>query len=273
MRFDGAAAIISTATETQLVVLAPQHQPGHAKLTVTAGGRTSNEGDFEYQIATGGSDDAGKNYLPAPNHTYTYHTSSATSAFDYSASVLDQRDSADCHVTRLKVVLPTTTLVQRMYVSPASTVYQMTASKETYDAYNNLTQLPNFVSGVLEGMNIDQVMPRTPDIGDVVVFQGGPNHMRTVISDGADHEITNDFKQYFVDGRVLGYENITTPAGSFDHCLKWTYQVHIVQTLNDTPLVDKYLTRTLWYYPGIGPVRDVETGDDGTTITQLMGKQ
>lgn len=73
----------------------------------------------------------------------------------------------------------------------------------------------------------------------------------------------------FSDGKVLSFEDVQTPGGTFTNCLKWSY--HTQQTVNGSNVSELHdEDHVLWYGKGIGLVKEVVTGTSGTKTTLLM---
>lgn len=77
---------------------------------------------------------------------------------------------------------------------------------------------------------------------------------------------TQNFSINLWKGKVLGYETVTLPCGTFENCIKVTYEIKM-----DMGESQK-MTSTDWYAPGIGLVRQVVTykKDEPFSSTELV---
>jgi hypothetical protein len=80
-------------------------------------------------------------------------------------------------------------------------------------------------------------------------------------------------KMYFLYGKVLGYEPVTTKAGTFPNCLIMHYIIKTDEQLNNGSIKTHTVVYTAWYYPGIGVVKDVQSGADGDGSSELISIQ
>jgi hypothetical protein len=247
-------------------VTAPLHPPGKVSVTVEVNGVVSNRASFEYLAASAGD------YFPTAGKQYHYKVTSSTGSFSFYTKLLNQKDSAGLKVVTIASYLPATTVFAYAYKSSAETVYQLNAPPQTLAIMKTLSRQPDYISGVLEGFPVSQHMSNVPLVNEPVNFIGGPIHMRIRLNSHMPSipYLQNDFMQYYNTGKVLAYETVTTPAGTFPDCMKWEYNSKTVSETTLTGTTIQNFHKVIWFAKGIGPVKDYEDGPEGRTISQLV---
>jgi hypothetical protein len=268
--FGGVTAFVTEASNEHLKVNAPTHGPGKVPVVVSVKGKTSNSGMFEYIHPSVPS-----NYLPEKGKKYVYRVTSASSGdFNVTNKVIGQIDSADFKVERVQSTFPDNVLVQRCYASALGTVFEMTAPQGFYTALTELKNQPGYLRSIVEGFPIRMHIPANAKPNEEVSFTGGPFHFR-IESTGSNEGgiISIDMKMYFLYGKVIGYEHVTTKAGTFSNCLKMQYTIQTDEQFNKGSIKTHTVVYTAWYFPGIGVVKDLQTGADGDGWSELTGIQ
>jgi hypothetical protein len=264
--FDGIKATVKFVSSTELKAVAPAHKPGKVSVYVTTYGKKSNAGSFEYLA------EIGNVYLQGIGKTNRYKVTSPDETFEYYTKVNSSRDSASGKVFKITAYLPDMVTSQNVFINSSQTVYMMNQTPEILEIIDILKQTEGYVSSTLEGFPLTQTISNNPSLGESVVFKGGPIHFNVKIknNDPKIPFIINDFKQYYISGKVTGFETVKTPAGTYSDCVKYEYDTKTVSEITPGEKTEYKYHRTVWIKNGIGLVKDIDQSPFGNTVTELI---
>lgn len=263
--FGGIKASIVSADSNQVVVKAPLHDAGTVSVQLTVNGLKAKADTFLYAPPVYGY----APHLEGTRLTYTSHdtvsSASSNSAEDGLITIAATNVEDSSGFTAV-------TLLNQVSGSGGSASYtsRVWFNKDVtsfpafrLDAFDSIVQiyskLPNTVVTHSDGMETFTV-PNQAKAGDAVSFSNTEQYAKGVTTIGGT-SITNSTYWNFSNGRVLGTETITTPAGTFN-CVKISYSYQYTQ--HETgPGIDVLLQETTtdvkWLFPGIGAVKVYET--------------
>lgn len=208
-------------------------------------------------------------YFPTnTGKVWNYRTEDADGVTTHTLSVASSKDSAGGKVVYYQSVYSDgTSLNPYVFYTNNQTVYAHTLPNGMQELLDELKAEPTVSDVVMEGVPMLQRMPRNPQVNDAVTFSD-PFHLGYTVTDEGE-QYSFDLYFQFSNGKVVGFEDVTTPAGTFKNALKWQYNGTLTF---DGPFgtQEEESSAVLWFAKGIGVVKSVETNDDGTTTTTVL---
>lgn len=195
-----------------------------------------------------------------------YQTTDSDGPFNYTLTVLNQKDSAGGKVINYSTTHSEGSYGSSVFVKGSTATFMHSLSTDLADIVADLESDPEVSDFVLTGIPMQQKLPVAPKVGDAITFSE-PMHMGwTKTVEGEPFRI--DIKVALSEGKVEAFEDITTEAGTFKSCVKWTYK-STVTTETPSGLQVNTSQNTVWLAKGIGLVKSTETLDGNTATTML----
>jgi hypothetical protein len=217
---------------------------------------------------------------PAPAEGYfaskvamklSYQTSDGDGPENHTLTVTGVKDSAGGKVVAYKSVFDDgTTINPFIYSKDGAFTLVNTPPAELNAMIEQIKNTPGIEDFTLTGLPLLQKLPANPQAGQAVTFSD-PMHMGFSATDeGETYRVDMYFG--FSEGKILGFEDITTEAGTFKNCLKWQYKSTV--TIESEDGAEESETQaTQWFAKGIGLVKSVEVTNNATTTTTLTNVQ
>jgi hypothetical protein len=213
---------------------------------------------------------------PAPAENYfaskvnmqlRYQTTDDDGPENHTLTVTGVRDSAGGKVINYKSVYADgTTISPFIYSKDGGFTLVNTPPSELNAMIEEIKNSADIEDFTLTGLPLLQKLPANPQVGAAVTFSD-PMHMGfSATEEGETYRVDMYFG--FSEGKVVGFEDVTTEAGTFKNCLKWTYKSTItIETGAGSDETE--VASTQWFAKGIGLVKSVDVADNATTTTLL----
>ncbi|RPD50969.1 hypothetical protein [Paracnuella aquatica] len=214
-----------------------------------------------------------QSYFPtATNKVWKYRSDDAGEISEHNLRVLNQKDSAGGKVIHYETAFDDgTKLNPFVHHTSSQIVYANTLPADLKEVLAEMEQDPDVSDFSITGFPLLQKLPANPKVNDVIQFSD-PMHIGWIQHDDEDeYEISMDFT--FSDGKVLGFEDVTTPAGTFKNCMKWSFKGTLSMKIGEANATNTVMQNTMWYAKGVGLVKSAETTGNTTSTTTLIAVQ
>lgn len=222
------------------------------------------------------SNPPGENPPPVTEESYyaskvamklSYKTTDADGPQNHTLTVLSQKDSAGGKVISYATAYDDgSSYASSVFVKGSTATFMSALPSELSEIVTELQSDPTISDFVLTGIPMKQSMPVAPQAGQTIQFSD-PMHLGwTMTQDDEDFRV--DMHMALTEGKVLGFEDVTTEGGAFKSCIKWQYKSTLtMETAAGVQVTESQ--NTVWFAKGIGLVKSTET-QDGTTSTTLL---
>ena len=217
---------------------------------------------------TPGTPAPAENYFASKvNMQLRYLTTDDDGPENHTLTVTGVKDSAGGKVVAYKSVYDDgTSVTPFIYSKDGAFTLVNTPPSELNAMIEEIKNSADVDDFTLTGLPLLQKLPANPQAGKLVTFSD-PMHMGFSGTDeGEAYRVDMYFG--FSEGKIVGFEDVTTEAGTFKNCLKWTYKSTItIETTAGTNETE--IQATQWFGKGIGLVKSVDVTDNATTTTML----
>lgn len=250
-------------------------------LAVLAMSFTACKDDDDPKPDDGNGGETEKAFIPTKGKTYSYKiTDSDGETGDIITKVASTKDSAGLTVHTIENFVRENE-EQRTYLSKAYAKGGTTTNvlpypvvlKELQNQINDIAYISKFE---VTGFPQYQFLENNGKVNSALTFQGDPIKilMELEIPAGDEGSVLGKLEARMTNknGKAVAEESITTPAGEFK-CTKWEYS-YDVYTKFETEVTEPEISTetiqvTLWTAPGVGIVKTIEKGEDGSSTTEL----
>jgi hypothetical protein len=196
-----------------------------------------------------------------------YKTTDADGPESHTLTVQSQKDSAGGKVIAYGINYSDgSNYGSSIFIKGNTATFMNTLPAELADMVTAMQNDPDVSDFVLTGVPMHQKMPVNPQVGQAIEFSEPMYLGWTMMYEGEAFRV--DIRMALTEGKVVGFEDVTTEAGTFKNCVKWQYK----STLTTEMPTDVQVTETqntIWFAKGIGLVKSTET-EDGVTTTTLL---
>lgn len=230
-----------------------------------------------------GGDNGGteKAFIPTKDKSYIYKiTDSDGETGDMITKIVSTKDSAGMDVHTINNFVRENeeerTFISKAYAKSGTTINELPyplAMKEMVNEINDIAYISDFK---VTGFPQFQYLENNGKVNSALTFKGDPIKvlMELEIPVGDEGSVIGklEARMTYKNGKAVAEESVTTPAGNFN-CTKWEY-TYEVYTKFETEVTQPDITTetvnvTLWTAPGVGVVKSIEKGDDGSSTTEL----
>lgn len=226
------------------------------------------DGDDVAAPGNGGTPALAENYFASKvAMQLRYNATGSDGPENHTLTVTGVKDSAGGKVVAYKSVYDDGTAVTPfIYSKDGAFTLVNTPPAELNAMIEEIKTTPGIADFTLTGLPLQQKLPANPQAGAAVTFSD-PMHMGfSATEEGETYRVDMYFG--FSDGKIVGFEDVTTEAGTFKNCLKWTYKSTItIETIAGSQETE--VASTQWFAKGIGLVKSVDVADGETTTTTL----
>ncbi|PSL32857.1 TapB family protein [Dyadobacter jiangsuensis] len=250
-------------------------------LAVLAMSFTACKDDDDPKPDGGDGGETEKVFIPTKGKTYSYKiTDSDGETGDIITKVASTKDSAGLTVHTIENFVRENE-EQRTYLSKAYAKGGTTTNvlpypvvlKELQNQINDIAYISKFE---VTGFPQYQFLENNGKVNSALTFQGDPIKvlMELEIPVGDEGSVLGKLEARMTNknGKAVAEESITTPAGEFK-CTKWEYSYDVYTKFETEVTAPEISTETiqvtLWTAPGVGIVKTIEKGEDGSSTTEL----
>lgn len=215
-----------------------------------------------------------ENYFASKvNMALTYQDMDDDGPTNHTLTVTGQRDSVGGKVIQYKSVYNGGETVHPFVYSKGNTFTLVsTPPSELNEMIEEMKNTPGVSDFEISGIPLLQHFPAAPQINQAITFSD-PMHMGfNITEDGETYRMDMHFG--FSEGKVVGFEDVTTQAGTFKNCVKVQYKATMkLETPAGENKNESVVTQ--WYAKGIGMVKSEDkdgTDVSTTTLTGITGK-
>lgn len=214
----------------------------------------------------------GNFYASKVNMALTYQDMDDDGTTNYTLTVTGQRDSVGGKVIQYKSVHNGGETLHPFIYSKGNTFTLVsTPPSELGQMIEEMKNTPGVSDFELSGIPILQHFPTSPAVNQAITFSD-PMHMGfNMTEDGDTYRMDMHFG--FSEGKVVGFEDVTTQAGTFKGCMKVQYKSILNLKTPAGESKDEALM-TQWFAKGVGMVKsESKEGTDvsTTTLTGIAG--
>jgi hypothetical protein len=214
-----------------------------------------------------------QSYFPAKtNGVWKYRMEDDGEITEQTLRMVSQKDSAGGKVYHYKMSFDDGTEVNPfVHVTPSKITYANPLPVEMQEVIDGLQNDPDVSDFEISGFPMLQHLPANPKAGDVVNFSEGLSMSWTQHDEDDEYPVAMSFR--FSNGKILGFEDVTTPAGTFKNAVKWEYKGTLTMQIGAAAPQVTEIRETSWYAKGVGPVKSAETGGATSSTTTLVAIQ
>lgn len=210
-------------------------------------------------------------YAAKTNMALQYQSVEGGATEQYTLTVTGQKDSAGGKVYNYRNAFADGTAINPfVYAKGNSFTLVSTVPAELASIIDEMKDDPTVSDFELSGLPLQQKLPANPQVNQALEFSD-PMHMGLNIHDEEESETMRmDMYFGFSDGKVVGFEEVTTPAGTFKNCMKVQYKATMTLEMPVGGNESETLI-TQWFAKGIGLVKSEEKEGTNTSTTTLIG--
>ena len=250
-------------------------------LAVLAMSFTACKDDDDPKPDGGNGGETEKVFIPTKGKTYSYKiTDSDGETGDIITKVASTKDSAGLTVHTIENFVRENeeqkTYLSKAYAKGGTTTNVLpypVVLKELQNQINDIAYISKFE---VTGFPQYQFLENNGKVNSALTFQGDPIKilMELEIPAGDEGSVLGKLEARMTNknGKAVAEESITTPAGEFK-CTKWEYSYDIYTKFETEVTAPEISTETiqvtLWTAPGVGIVKTIEKGEDGSSTTEL----
>jgi hypothetical protein len=222
-----------------------------------------------------------KAFIPSKDKKYSYKVSDSDgTTSDMLTKIVSTKDSAGLTVHTIHNIIEEDgdemTLVSKAYAKDGTTTNELPYPSAMQTLVTEINKVAYISDFKITGFPQYQLLENNGKVNSALNFKGDPIKvmMELEIPVGEEGSVVGklEARLTYKNGKAVAEESVTTPAGNFN-CTKWEYSYEVYtkfETEVTQPEVDTELVNvTLWTAPGVGVVKSIEKGEDGTSTTEL----
>lgn len=222
-----------------------------------------------------------KAFIPSKDKKYSYKvTDSDGSTSDMLTKIVSTKDSAGMEVHTIHNIIEEDgdemTLVSKAYAKGGTTTNELPYPSAMQALVTEINEFA-FISDLkITGFPQYQLLENNGKVNSALTFKGDPIKVLLELEIPTEDEGSVlgklESRLTYKNGKAVAEESVTTPAGNFN-CTKWEYSYEVYSKLETEVTQPSTATETinvtLWTAPGVGVVKSIEKGKEGTSTTEL----